>query len=78
MKVKIKRGDMVKVIAGKDRGREGKVVQVMPKEGRVVVEGMNMVKRHVKAQHTRNQKGGIVEKEAPLHISNVKKLASAE
>lgn len=78
MKVKIKRGDVVKVIAGKDRGREGKVVQVLPKEGRVVVEGVNLIKRHVKAQQTRNQKGGIIEKEAPLHISNVKKLASAE
>lgn len=78
MKVKIKRGDMVRVIAGKDRGREGKVVQVLPKEGRVVVEGVNLIKRHVKAQQTRSQKGGIIEKEAPLHISNVKKLASAE
>ncbi len=78
MKLKIKRGDTVKVLAGKDRGREGKVVAVMPATARLLVEGINMVKRHVKAQSTRNQKGGIVEKEAPIHISNVSKLASAE
>lgn len=78
MKFKIKRGDVVKVITGKDRGREGKVVAVLRKKAKVIVEGVNMVKRHVKAQQTRNQKGGIIEKEMPIHISNVKKVASAE
>ncbi len=69
VKLKIKRDDTVVVIAGKHKGRVGKVVEVFPVEGRVVVEGINRVKRHVKAQG--EQAGSIVEKEAPLHVSNV-------
>ncbi len=69
VKLKIKRDDTVVVIAGKHKGRVGKVVEVFPVEGRVVVEGVNRVKRHVKAQG--EQAGSIVEKEAPLHVSNV-------
>jgi large subunit ribosomal protein L24 len=65
----IKVGDQVIVIAGKDKGRMGKVLRVLKKEGRVVVERVNMVKKH--QRQTQNQQGGIVQKEAPIHISNV-------
>ncbi len=66
---RIKRGDEVIVIAGKDKGRQGKVIRML--ENRVVVEGINMVKRHTKANPGRSVSGGILEREAPLHISNV-------
>ncbi len=68
--LKIKKGDMVKVIAGKDKDKEGKVVAVDHKNNRVVVEGINMVTKHTKPS-MRNQQGGIVHQEAPIHISNV-------
>ena len=77
MAMKIKRGDMVRIITGRDRGKEGKVIKVMPSKERVLVEGLNLVKRHVKAR-SQKQKGGIIEKEAGLHVSNVKKVAAAE
>ena len=73
----IRTGDIVKVTGGKDRGKEGKVIKVFPVKESVLVEGINLVKRHVKPS-SRNQKGGIIEKEAPLHISNVKRIQSAE
>ena len=66
---KIKRDDEVIVIAGKDKGKRGKVVTVL--EDRVVVSGVNMVKKHVKGNPNRGTQGGIVEQEASLHISNV-------
>lgn len=66
---KIKRDDEVVVIAGKDKGKRGKVVSVL--EGRVVVAGINLVKKHVKANPNRGEQGGIVEREASLDISNV-------
>jgi len=68
-KLKIRRDDTVVVISGKHKGKIGKVVQVQPIEGRVVVEGVARVKRHVKAQG--EQAGSIVEKEAAIHVSNV-------
>lgn len=68
-KLKIRRDDTVVVIAGKHKGKIGKVVRVLPLEGRVVVEGVALIKRHVKAQA--NQAGTIVTKEAPIHVSNV-------
>jgi len=68
-KLKIRRDDTVVVIAGKFKGRVGKVVRVMPDDGRVVVEGVALQKRHVKAQ--REEAGRIVEKERPIHVSNV-------
>ena len=68
--LKIKKGDMVKVIAGKDKDKEGKVIAVDHKKSRVVVEGINMVTKHTKPS-MRNQQGGIVHQEAPIHISNV-------
>ena len=67
---KIKVGDTVKVIAGKDKDKEGKVLKVFHDKGRVIVEGINMVTQHTKPS-ARNQQGGIVEKEAPIDISNV-------
>jgi len=75
--LKIKKGDTVKVIAGKDKGKEGKVVLVDAKSSRVIVEGLNMVKRHSKPS-TANQKGGIISKEAPIHISNVALVVNGE
>lgn len=67
---RIKKGDMVVVIAGKDRGNRGRVIRVLREQDRVVVEGINRVKRHTKP-NPRNQQGGILEFEAPIHISNV-------
>jgi large subunit ribosomal protein L24 len=68
-KLKIKKGDKVVVITGRDKGKTGEVKQVLPAENRVVVDGVNMVKRHT-APSTGNA-GGIVEKEASIHVSNI-------
>ena len=69
MAAKIKKGDKVVVLTGRDKGRTGEVVQVMPKEERALVRGVNLVKRH--QRQTMNQEGGIIQKEAPLHLSNL-------
>ncbi len=69
-KLHIVRGDKVQVIAGKEKGKSGVVVRVLRKTGRVIVEKVNMVKRHSKASSAQNP-GGIVEKEASIHLSNV-------
>jgi len=66
---KVKREDTVMVITGKERGKTGVVRQVMPREGRVVIAGVNVVKRHMRPRADRP--GGIIEREAPLHMSNV-------
>ena len=68
-KMKIKKGDQVVVMSGDDKGKNGEVVKAMPKEGKVVVQGVNLVKRHTKPSQT--TPGGIVTKEAPIHVSNV-------
>ncbi len=68
-KLKIRRGDEVVVISGKDKGKTGEVVRVMPSENRVIVKGVNMMKRHQRQSQT--QEGGIVAKEASIHISNL-------
>lgn len=68
-KVKIKKGDRVVVLAGKDKGKKGEVLKVLPKENRAVVQGVNMIKRHTRP--TQTQAGGIVEREASIHISNL-------
>ena len=68
--MKIKKGDTVKVIAGKDKDKEGKVVSVDKKNGRVLVEGINKITKHEKPSAA-NQNGGIIQKEAPIDISNV-------
>jgi large subunit ribosomal protein L24 len=67
---KIRKGDEVVVITGRDKGRRGAVIRLLD-DGHVVVENVNMVKKHLKPNPQRNVQGGIVEKEAPLHISNV-------
>jgi large subunit ribosomal protein L24 len=70
MSAKIKKGDRVVVLAGKDKGKQGAVSRVLPKENRVFVEGVNLVQRHTKATQADPQ-GGIKSKEAALHVSNV-------
>ena len=67
----IRRNDNVQVITGKDRGKKGRVLSVVPDKNRVVVEGVNMIERHTRPNPQRNIKGGIVEREAAIHISNV-------
>jgi large subunit ribosomal protein L24 len=79
-RLKIRSGDEVKVLAGKDRGKSGRVLRVEPAQERLYVEGLNMVKRHVRPQATprgstypgaEGQLGGVIEREGPIHISNV-------
>ena len=69
-KMKVKKGDRVIVIAGKDKGKSGEIIRAIPAERRVVVQGVNVVKRHTKPSQA--SPGGLVEKEAPIHVSNVK------
>ena len=69
-KFKIKVGDFVKVIAGSNKGSEGKVVSIIKKREKVIVEGLNLVKKHIKP-NSKNPQGGIEEKESPIHISNI-------
>ncbi len=69
MAAKIKKGDKVIVLAGRDKGRSGEVVEVRPAEGRATVRGVNMVKRH--QRQTAQQEGGIISKELPVHLSNI-------
>ncbi len=66
----VKKGDTVKVLAGRDKGKEGEIIQAMPKENRVIVEKVNLVKRHQKPTPDFPE-GGIITKEAPIHASNV-------
>jgi large subunit ribosomal protein L24 len=66
---KIKKGDQVIVLAGRDKGKKGEVFQVMPKDGRALVRGVNMVRRH--QRQSAQQEGGIIAKEAPIHVSNL-------
>ena len=69
--LRIRKNDTVEVISGKDRGKRGRVIEVLPKDARVRVEGVNRIKRHTKPNPQKNVKGGIVERENPVHISNV-------
>ena len=69
MAAKIRKGDTVIVLAGKDRTREGQVLKVSPKDDKVIVQGVNMIKRHTRPSQT--SAGGIIEREAPIHLSNV-------
>ena len=73
----IKVGDNVRVITGSNKGKEGKVLKVLRSENKVLVDGVNIVKKHVKPNRT-NESGGILETEAPIHISNVKVLDKKE
>ena len=69
MAAKVKKGDKVIVLTGRDKGRSGEVVQVMPKDDKALVRGINLVKKHQK--QTQNQEGGIISKEAAIHLSNL-------
>jgi large subunit ribosomal protein L24 len=69
MAAKIKKGDKVVVLTGRSKGRTGEVIQVMPKEERALVRGVNIVRRH--QRQTASQEGGVISKEAPIHLSNV-------
>ena len=68
--MKVKVGDKVRILAGKDRGKEGKVIVTLRKKDKVIVEGINIIKKHMKP--SQNSEGGIISVEAPIHVSNVK------
>ena len=70
MKLHVKKGDMVKVLAGDDKGTIAKILAVYPEKNRAIVEGVNVIKKHTKP-NAKNTQGGIIEKEAPIHISNL-------
>jgi large subunit ribosomal protein L24 len=73
-RLKVRRGDQVRVMTGKDRGKEGRILAVFPEDRRIIIEGVNMIKRHLKLRAARGrsgQEGGIITKEAPVHVSNV-------
>ncbi len=70
MKLKIKKGDIVQIIAGNDKGETGRVLRVYPQDLKILVEGVNVRKRHTRPNQS-NQKGGILSKEMPIHYSNV-------
>jgi len=75
MKSHVKRGDQVVVLAGKEKGKRGKIIAVFPKKQRAIVEGLHMIKRHTRKSQQHPQ-GAIVEREGSIHISNVKKAAA--
>lgn len=76
MAVHVKKGDRVRIIAGREKGKEGDIIRAIPKEDRVVVEKMNLVKRHQKPT-AEFAEGGIITKEAPMHVSNVMLVCSS-
>jgi len=71
MKIRLRKNDLVEVISGRDTGKRGKVLVVLPEKGRVIVQGVNFIKRHTRPNPAKNVKGGIAEREAPIHVSNV-------
>jgi large subunit ribosomal protein L24 len=71
IKIRLRKGDMVEVIAGKDRGKRGRILKVLRDKARVIVQGVGFIKRHTRPNPQRNIKGGIAEREAPIHVSNV-------
>lgn len=75
--MKVKVGDNVKIITGSNKNKEGKVIRILKSENRVIIEGINKVKKHVKP-NAQNETGGILEIEAPIHISNVKVIDKKE
>ena len=75
--MKVKVGDNVKILAGKDKGKEGRIIKTLKKDNKVVVEGINIIKKHVKPNRM-NEVGSIVEVEAPIHVSNVKVVAETK
>ncbi len=77
IRILIRKNDQVKVIAGKDLNKTGRVLRVLHDKGRVVVEGISFLKRHTRANPSRNIRGGIVDREAPIHVSNVMIICGA-
>ena len=71
VRIRLRKGDLVEVLAGKDAGKRGKILVVLRERGRVIVQGVGFVKRHTRPNPQRNIKGGIAEREAPIHVSNV-------
>jgi len=71
VKIRLRKNDLVEVIAGKDAGKRGRVLKVLRDEGRVIVQGVGFIRRHTRPNPQRNIKGGIAEREAPIHVSNV-------
>ena len=71
VKIRLRKGDLVEVIAGKDRGKRGRILKVLRERARVIVQGVGFIKRHTRPNPQRNIKGGIAEREAPIHVSNV-------
>lgn len=76
LKIRLKKNDVVKVIAGRDKGKTGRVIEIDRRTGRVVVEHVMMIKRHTRPNPAKQIKGGIAERESPIHVSNVKKVES--
>ena len=74
--LRIKKGDRVRVLTGKDRGKEGEVMRAMPAEGKVIVDGVNVVKKHQRATR-QTQQGGIIDKDMPIPVSNVALVCSS-
>jgi large subunit ribosomal protein L24 len=70
-RIRLKKNDLVEVITGRDAGKRGKILTVLPEKGRVIVQGVNFMKRHTRPNPQKNIKGGIAEREAPIHVSNV-------
>ncbi len=77
MKCHVKKGDEVVVLAGKEKGKRGKIIAVLPKKQRVIVEGVQMIKRHTRKSQ-QHPNGAIIEREGTIHLSNVKKAEAAE
>ena len=75
VRIRIRKNDTVQVIAGKDAGKRGKVLKVLREKGRVIVQGVNFIKRHTRPNPQRNIKGGVAEREAAIHVSNVMVIA---
>jgi large subunit ribosomal protein L24 len=71
VRIRLRKGDLVEVIAGKDAGKRGRILKVIRERGRVIVQGVGFIKRHTRPNPQRNIKGGIAEREAPIHVSNV-------
>jgi large subunit ribosomal protein L24 len=78
VRIRVRKGDLVEVIAGRDAGKRGKILKVIPDKARVIVQGVGFVKRHTRPNPQRNIKGGIAEREAAIHVSNVMVVSPEE
>ena len=74
LKIRLKKNDVVKVITGRDKGKQGRVIEIDRRTGKVVVEHVMMIKRHTRPNPSKQIKGGIAERESPIHVSNVTKV----